>query len=244
MPNIIYQKTPGQLIKQGDRTVSTFPSGLIRVDQSFICATTDAESHRSLLPVESNFPGGNEPSIDGIYVYPEIQEKRQSDGFTELIVSGYGRTKTTLQDQKKTVETVERVAYGPISEITGEQLETSIFVSYNVISGYIVIEKNSGLSVSDLGFQSDFFNHYNITSTSPYSNAKVIDVANLPQQDLYSDWNGDLLNRFYTVVRLQITTALGFVLPDLYNYTYASPVINVINRLNCGKFVELEIQVK
>jgi len=239
MPNIIYQKTPGQLIAQGDRTVSTFPSGLIRVDQSFICPTTDAASQRALLPVESNFPGGNEPAIDGIFVYPEIQEKRQSDGFTEFIVSGYGRTSDTLQNQQKTVNT--RLA----TAIASTQLFLqNVFVSSNQVSGFIVIEKNSGLDVNDLGFAPDYFDLYNIHS--PISDIQTrISSFNTRPQGSYIDWNGDLKNSLLKTIGLQFSNAQGqFVDDTVYEISYINPRIAVINRNNFGRFIELEIVVQ
>ena len=243
MPNIIYQKSPGQLIAQGNRTVSTFPSGLIRVDQSFICATADAASQRALLPVESNFPGGNDPAIDGIYVYPEIQEKRQSDGFTEFIVSGYGRTQETLQNQQKRINTIQTVAYIPFA-IPGQEDNKGIFVSNNIVSGFIVIEKNAGLDVDNLGFAPDYFNRYNVISIIPNVQTKIISLETRPY-GFYVDWNGDLKNKSLSRIGMQFSNTSGeFVDSDVYYYQYTNPMITVINRNNCGKFIELEIEVQ
>lgn len=240
MPNIIYQKSPGQLIAQGNRTVSTFPSGLIRVDQSFICATADAASQRALLPVESNFPGGNDPAIDGIYVYPDVQEKRQSDGFTELIVSGYGRTQTTLQNQQKRVNTIQNEITSP----DAPGMTQNIFVSRNLVSGYIVIEKNSGLDVNDLGFAQDFFNPFNIVSTNSLIQTRIVSIVTESTSLLFVDWNGDIKNRYLTNIYLQFSNTAGVFNNDTYNYYFLSPAINVLNRNNFGKFIELEIEVQ
>jgi hypothetical protein len=96
MPAIIYQKTPGGLFATGERTVSTFPSGLVRVDQTFICPTSDAATHRAALAVGEDWPDSDTyPAIDGLKIYPDIQEKRLINGFTELSVSAYGRLNTT-----------------------------------------------------------------------------------------------------------------------------------------------------
>lgn len=92
MAAIIYEKTPGALIPTGDRTVSTFPSGLIRIDQKFICKTSATATHRAALAVGEDMPGGSYPAIDGLKIFPEPQERRRDDGFTEFIVSAYGRT--------------------------------------------------------------------------------------------------------------------------------------------------------
>ena len=98
MAAIIYEKTPGALIPTGDRTVSTFPSGLVRVDQTFVCKTSAATTHRIALSVGNNFPNGDYPAIDELKIFPEPQEKRGSDGFTEFLVSAYGRTTTGVND--------------------------------------------------------------------------------------------------------------------------------------------------
>ena len=89
--SIIYEQTPGGLYATGQRTVSTFPSGLIRVDQTFTCKTSAAPTHRATLAVGAIFPGDSYPAMDGLNIFPEPQEKRRDDGFTEFMVSGYGR---------------------------------------------------------------------------------------------------------------------------------------------------------
>ena len=94
----IYQKTPGALIATGQRTVATFESGLVRVDQVYICATSDAEGHRATVAVGASMPDGNTaPCVDGLYIFPAPQEVKRGDGFTEFRVSAYGRTTTTVQ---------------------------------------------------------------------------------------------------------------------------------------------------
>jgi len=93
--SIIYEQTPNGLYPTGQRTVSTFPSGLIRVDQSFACKTSAAATHRATLVAGSDFPGDWYPAIDGLKIFPNPQEKRRNDGFTEFTVSGFGRVNTT-----------------------------------------------------------------------------------------------------------------------------------------------------
>jgi hypothetical protein len=93
--SIIYEQTPGGLYPTGQRTVSTFPSGLIRVDRTFACKTSAADTHRATLAVGANFPGDSYPAMDGLKIFPEPQEKRRDDGFTEFTVSGFGRTNAT-----------------------------------------------------------------------------------------------------------------------------------------------------
>ena len=89
--SIIYEQTPNGLYPTGQRTVSTFPSGLIRVDQTFACKTSAAATHRATLAVGANFPGDSYPAMDGLKIFPEPQERRRDDGFTEFTVSAFGR---------------------------------------------------------------------------------------------------------------------------------------------------------
>ncbi len=96
----IYEKTANGLYPTGQRTVSTFPSGLIRVDQTFVCKTSAAATHRGILSVGSDFPNdSNLFSFDGIKIFPEPQERHRDDGFTEFIVSAYGRTSITPREK-------------------------------------------------------------------------------------------------------------------------------------------------
>jgi hypothetical protein len=95
MSYTLYKSTSG-LIAQPGRSVSTFPSGLVRVDQTYLGLTANAATNRATLAVGNNMPGGDSsPCIDGLKIFPEVQERRREDGWTEYIVSAYGRSNTT-----------------------------------------------------------------------------------------------------------------------------------------------------
>jgi hypothetical protein len=82
------------LIAQPGRAVNTFPSGLVRVDQTYLGLTANATAHRATLAVGNDMPDGDtSPCIDALKIFPEVQERRREDGFTEYIVSAYGRQK-------------------------------------------------------------------------------------------------------------------------------------------------------
>ena len=84
------------LIPQPGRAVNTFPSGLVRVDQTYLGLTANAATHRAILAVGNDMPDGDTaPCIDGLKIFPEAQERRREDGFTEYIVSAYGRANST-----------------------------------------------------------------------------------------------------------------------------------------------------
>jgi hypothetical protein len=92
------------LIPQPGRAVNTFPSGLVRVDQTYLGLTSNAATHRAILAVGNDMPDGDtSPCIDGLKIFPEVQERRREDGFTEYIVSAYGRTKSSATIEKRVV---------------------------------------------------------------------------------------------------------------------------------------------
>jgi hypothetical protein len=97
MPYTIFTTPAGEgLIPQAGRSVNTFPSGLVRVDQTYLGLTANAAEHRDILAVGNDMPDGDtSPCIDGLKIFPEAQERRREDGFTEYIVSAYGRSNTT-----------------------------------------------------------------------------------------------------------------------------------------------------
>lgn len=96
MSYTIFTSNAAALIPQPGRAVNTFPSGLVRVDQTYIGLTTEAATHRAILAVGNDMPDGDSsPCIDGLKIFPEAQERRREDGFTEYIVSAYGRSKTS-----------------------------------------------------------------------------------------------------------------------------------------------------
>jgi hypothetical protein len=93
MSNTIYNaQSASSLIAQSGKTVSAFPSGLIRVEQLFLTQSDALFTSRPLVAVGNDAPGGDSsPSIDGLKIFPEAQERHREDGFTEFIVTSYGR---------------------------------------------------------------------------------------------------------------------------------------------------------
>lgn len=79
------------------RTVNTFASGLVRVDQSYAIPTANIQSVRtSSFQLGSEITGDTYPAVDGLFLYPDAQEVRKEYGITELIASYYGRTRTDV----------------------------------------------------------------------------------------------------------------------------------------------------
>jgi len=240
MPQIIYEKNAGELIPQGGRSVSTFPSGLVRVDQTFICSTPNIATHRGNLKIKEDFPGGSEPAIDGLYIYPEVQENRRGDGFSELIASGYGRTADTLQNIRKQVftGTLQRQSSGTIGNILFNV--TNLFYSRNIINGFIAIKDGDSLSVEDLGLDDQLFVPFNLFNTNNNYEIVITSIEFNYTSQNYIDWNGDLRTRYFNKFNFY-STQWG---PEIsYSFPWGSPVIKVINSQNFGIFKELEISV-
>lgn len=81
------------LIALPNRTVQTYPSGLVRVERSFICRKDQVAKYRNTIKVSEPMPFDNgAPAIDGLYIFPEPQELVRDDGFVEFRVTSYGRT--------------------------------------------------------------------------------------------------------------------------------------------------------
>lgn len=84
------------LIALPNRTVQTFPSGLVRVERSFVCRKSLVGKYRPQLRSNQLMPFDNgAPAIDGLYIFPDPQEIDRGDGFVEFSVTAYGRTNTT-----------------------------------------------------------------------------------------------------------------------------------------------------
>lgn len=87
----IYHGTTG-LVALPNRSVQTYPSGLVRVERSFVCRKNLASKYRSILGVNQPMPNDDgSPAIDGIYIFPEPQETMRDGGFIEFKVTAYGR---------------------------------------------------------------------------------------------------------------------------------------------------------
>jgi hypothetical protein len=98
---MIYQGTE-ELVWQADTNVSVFQSGLILVQRSAIVPKHRADNARPSLQVGDLMPIQNDPSIDGVFIFPEPQETSSATHVT-FLVSGYGRvsTQTTEVESQK-----------------------------------------------------------------------------------------------------------------------------------------------
>lgn len=111
------------LIALPNRTVQTFPSGLVRVERSFVCRKSQVTTYRRTIKVGEKMPlDDGAPAIDGLYIFPDPSEVVRDDGFVEFRVTAYGRTNKTGQ----------RTAQAPIQSILKFQaLYQSVNLDYD-----------------------------------------------------------------------------------------------------------------
>ena len=167
------------LIAQPGRAVNTFPSGLVRVDQTYLGLTANATAHRAILAVGNDMPDGDtSPCIDGLKIFPEAQERRREDGFTEYIVSAYGRLKSTATVENR-VAIYTRGAFLTITRktVTATIVSNSLptFSSLGLTAGAFAPESaylfNSETGepeegIFSLAAQSGYHDRYNLTFPS------------------------------------------------------------------------------
>jgi hypothetical protein len=87
-----------ELIALPNRTVQTYPSGLVRVERSFVCRTGLATQKRQIFRLGAQMPNEVNPvAIDGLFIFPDPSEVMRDDGFVEFRVTAYGRTNLSGQ---------------------------------------------------------------------------------------------------------------------------------------------------
>lgn len=241
MPTI-YEQTAGSLIAQPDRSVATFDSGLIRVDQTFIGTTQNAETHRATLAVGNDFPGDTSPGIDGLFIFPAAQETRAGDGLTTFMVSGYGRSTDQLISQRRgTTTTTIRSSY--VEDSSGNFVSVSTadfaFISTNSLVGKIAILEADGLTYAQLNLDPSFSEPLAITPIDPSDVIEEISRTSTTQNAV--SWDGQVYTKTLTTVKIGKTFSTGTKLVAFYSY--ATPLIGIDFSTSYGNFTELGINV-
>jgi len=114
------------LIALPNRTVQTYPSGLVRVERSFVCRKADVAKNRNTIRVNERMPmDDGAPAFDGLYIFPEPQEIVRDDGFVEFRVTAYGRTSATGIIEK-------RFERGQFNCFVNDTREGDAFFSFSV----------------------------------------------------------------------------------------------------------------
>lgn len=184
MPQIIYEKNPNSLIPSGDRGVSTFPSGLVKVEQSFICNKNSIAFNRSLLSIGNDFPNGSRPAIDGLKIFPEVQETERQDGFVEFKVSAFGRLNTTGTSfiADKTQIITGPSLSDPAQNVTGvyrsKYKTTKLVIPKGQAYSYDITGVTSPSLINGLSVESMFGSYINVpTSTETIDYGSFVEVT-------------------------------------------------------------------
>jgi len=238
----IYEQNTGSLIAQPDRSVATFDSGLIRVDQEFICTTVSAETNRATLAVGSTFPGDTSPAIDGLVIFPSPQESRTGDGLTKFMVSGYGRaTEQFISNRYSTTSTTIRSSYveSDVGVPTTTNTENFAIVSAYSVVGKIAIIEADGLTYAQLNLDPEFGEPLAVIPVDPDNVIDEISRSSITQNAV--NWDGQIYSRTLTTVKIGKTFTNGTKLVAFYSY--ATPVIGIDFSTSYGTFTELGINV-
>jgi hypothetical protein len=241
MPTI-YEQTAGSLIPQPDRSVATFDSGLIRVDQRFVGTTGNAETHRATLAVGNEFPGDTSPGIDGLFIFPAPQETRAGDGLTTFMVSGYGRSTDQLLSQRRGTTTTTIIS-SFIEDSGGVPVSVSnsnfAFVSTNSLVGKIAILEEDGLTYAQLNLDPSFSEPLAITPIDP--DYVIEELSRTSTTENAVSWDGQIYTKTVTTVKIAHTFPNTTKLVAFYSY--ATPVIGIDFSTSYGTFTELGINV-
>jgi hypothetical protein len=237
MPTTIEQ-TPSGLYKQPDRTVATFPSGLVRIDQSYMCRNSAEATHRETLAIGNELPEDDGyPAIDGAYIFPHCQQVRRGTGFTEFIASAYGRT---TDQPTNFITSIQTVASG----------QTSSYKLLNFTVD-IVLPTGEAMTLDALNLDPLLLDPFDYFYLNQYNTVKYITVTeSVLTGQVAVNAEGQLSEGLYRrkrnfLVTFDIFTSSGnptgttqdalFVLND--------PTIKVVSQTHFGKFTEYKVDV-
>jgi hypothetical protein len=147
------------LIALPNRTVKTYPSGLVRVERSYVCRKDDAGRNRSKFQVgDFLLDDDGAPSIDGLYIFPAAQEAVRDDGFVEFKVSAYGRINTTGREKIEDEYNSDTLSVSGINLnfITKSQILTQEFVIFKSEDVAPTTNRISGTPVIVFGIGGQF----------------------------------------------------------------------------------------
>lgn len=236
MPTTIEQ-TPGGLYKQPERTVATFPSGLVRIDQKYMCGNAAESTHRDTLAVGNELPDDDgHPAIDGAFIFPHCQQVRNGSGFTEFVASAYGRTTDQPTNFITTIQTVSGQASS--YKLTNFTLD-------------IVLPTDQVLTLDALNldpllldpFEFFFINEFNTVRAITVTGSTNLTLTAVNAQGQLDD--SLIRRRRNLLITFDIFTSTGdptgttqdaaFVLND--------PTIKVVAQSHFGRFTEYKIDV-
>jgi hypothetical protein len=128
------------IIELPGRSVQTYPSGLVRVERSFMCRKGHVARYRNVFRVNEPMPFDNgAPAIDGLFIFPEPQEQVRDDGFVEFRVTAYGRTNifSQIAIEKSIIKSVYLFIRAAQFNIIGQTLTRDSFNEIYTLRGVL-----------------------------------------------------------------------------------------------------------
>lgn len=101
--------------KTGNRTVTTFPSGLVALSQEYVVPTADVEDYHDTFAIGSALAVSS-PAIDGLYVFPNPSWQDNSNGLSSAQVTAYGRANETGRKTKRVEVGEVSVGLAPLTK--------------------------------------------------------------------------------------------------------------------------------
>lgn len=235
MPTIIEQSA-GALYKQPQRTVATFPSGLVRIDQAYMCSNSAESTHRATLAVGNELPDDDgHPAIDGAFIFPHCQQVRNGSGFTEFVASAYGRTTDQPTNFISTAVTVP-----------GDQS------SYRIlnVTCEIVLPTEQIVTLEALNLDSNIFEPFDFFFLNSFNTVKFVEVVENKNFTL-TGLSADAIERPFNnrrrilAVTFDLFTSTGDPTGQIFRAIFRlnDPTIKIISQSHFGKFTEYKIGV-
>jgi hypothetical protein len=216
----IYEKTTGSLIKTADRSITSFPSGLIRVDQVYVGKSDEESTHRAALSYGTAMPNQNDtPAIDGLYIFPEVQESRDGSGLTKYQCSGYGRT---TEDYRELTRSRNSFL------LPTNAANVTLQIVTDSLQGIIVKRNGEVIEEGEIVFSDEFLSLRSVTYYQ-YPLIKNISVSEISVSEDFPIVRG-YLARFDTT-DLALEEQIFYV---------ADPFVTITAQRNFGEFVEYE----
>jgi hypothetical protein len=216
----IYEKTTGSLIKTADRSITSFPSGLIRVDQVYVGKSDDESTHRAALSYGSAMPNQNDtPAIDGLYIFPEVQESRDGSGLTKYQCSGYGRTTEEYRELTRSRNSFL---------LPTNTANVTLQIVADNLQGIIVKRNGEGIQEGEITFSDEFLKLRSVTYYQ-YPLIRNISISEISVSETFPIVRG-YLARFDTTDPALIEQI----------FYVADPFIGITAQRNFGEFVEYE----
>lgn len=216
----IYEKTTGALIKKGDRSITSFPSGLLRVDQVYMGKAGEEPTHRAILAYGLEMPDQDDvPVIDDLIIFPEVQESRDGTGFTKFQCSAYGRT----TDQFRELTRARNSFLLPTNDAN-----VTLQIVADSLTGTIVKRNGEVIEDGEITFSDEFLQLRSVRYYQ-YPLIKNISISEISVSEDFPIVRG-YLARFDTT---------DPALEEQIFYV-ADPFVTVTAQRNFGEFVEYE----